>query len=99
MNPGDYVRLYFENGPIGCGWRYVVVIELGRKWATVGDAVLGTIGRIPRGWLAGAEPHALPQRRLRRMGRRLGRMLRRTGAKPTSAQRRLVEILNGEPRA
>ncbi len=93
--PGDYLRLYFADGRFGAGWRYLVVIECGRKWTTVGDAVLGTTGRIPRAWLDRARPHTLPQHRRQRMGRRLGRMLRLLGAKPTAAQRRLVKLLRG----
>jgi hypothetical protein len=53
--PAGALRAYFhdEAPRIGCGWRLVLPLKIGRKWARIQEFATGVCVRLPvKVWLA-----------------------------------------------
>jgi hypothetical protein len=73
------VQIYTDDKRLGCGWRPVLVIESGRKWARVfSPASLDAI-QIPVDELRRARPLDVPPTRILRQIRRNRAQARRLG--------------------
>ncbi len=71
----EYLRLYLDDGRIGCGWRAYVLIATGRKWARLVDPTRGIKLKLPIHDLRHAQSIERPRwhriaRQLRKAGRR-----------------------------
>jgi len=98
MSNLSYCRVWFDDPRLGCGWRAVIVLAIGRKWVRAVEPSTGIAARFEKDLLEDAVEIAAP--RWRKLAAALDRARRRAkidgGARVSPA---LLKLLAAEARA